>query len=76
MWRTGQGSIVNVSSVSGIVGDGSSIPYVAPKGAPNTMTGSLVRLLAPEIRVNPFAPTTSRAAGCGTASATRRMNAS
>ena len=56
MRRTGQGAIVNVSSVSGIVGDGSSIPYAASKGALNTLTRSLARLLAPEIRVNAVCP--------------------
>lgn len=56
MRRTGQGAIANVSSVSGIVGDGSSIPYAASKGALNTLTRSLARLLAPEIRVNAVCP--------------------
>lgn len=35
------GSIVNVSSVAGLTGLGSSIPYCASKGALNTLTQSL-----------------------------------
>jgi 3-oxoacyl-[acyl-carrier protein] reductase len=38
------------------MGIGSSIAYAASKGAMNTMTLSLARLLAPEIRVNAIAP--------------------
>ncbi len=45
-------SVVNVSSVSGISGVGSSVAYAASKGALNTITLSLARALAPLIRVN------------------------
>ena len=56
MQEQGKGSIVNTSSIAGVMGIGSSIAYAASKGAMNTMTISLARLLAPEIRVNAIAP--------------------
>ena len=49
-------AVVNVSSVAGIVGIGSSIAYAASKGALNTITLSLARALAPLIRVNTVCP--------------------
>ncbi|UYO40198.1 SDR family oxidoreductase [Rhodopseudomonas palustris] len=49
-------AVVNVSSVAGISGIGSSIAYAASKGALNTMTLSLSRALAPHIRVNAICP--------------------
>jgi 3-oxoacyl-[acyl-carrier protein] reductase len=51
-----QGSIVNVTSVAGLQGIGSSIPYAASKAALNCMTKSLARAFAPEVRVNAVAP--------------------
>ncbi len=51
-----QGSIVNVSSVAGSLGIGSSVPYIASKGAVNSMTLYLARALGPEIRVNAVCP--------------------
>ena len=52
----GDGEIVNVSSVAGIAGVGSSIPYCASKAALNNLTLTLARALAPKIRVNAVAP--------------------
>lgn len=49
-------AIVNVASVAGMTGMGSSIAYAASKGAMITMSKSLARALAPEIRVNAIAP--------------------
>ncbi len=51
-----QGNIVNVASVAGLAGSGSSIPYAASKGAVITLTKSLARAFAPEVRVNAVAP--------------------
>lgn len=48
---SGDGVIVNISSISGFTGSGSSVGYCASKGALDTMTLSLARALGPEIRV-------------------------
>lgn len=50
------GAVVNTSSIAGVVGIGSSVPYAASKGALNTLTVSLARALAPKIRVNALCP--------------------
>lgn len=50
------GAVVNISSVAGSMGVGSSIAYMASKGAINAMTAGLARALGPEIRVNAIAP--------------------
>ncbi|HAK51069.1 MAG TPA: oxidoreductase [Gammaproteobacteria bacterium] len=54
--KSGNASVVNVDSVAGIYGVGSSIAYAASKGALLTMTKSLARVLGPEIRVNSVCP--------------------
>jgi 3-oxoacyl-[acyl-carrier protein] reductase len=54
--RSGRGAIVNVSSIAGKTGSGSSIAYVLSKGALNTLTLTLARLLAPAVRVNAVLP--------------------
>jgi 3-oxoacyl-[acyl-carrier protein] reductase len=53
---TKSGSVVNISSIAGVLGIGSSVAYAASKGALNTMTLSLARALAPEVRVNSVCP--------------------
>ena len=53
---SGDGQIVNVSSVAGVAAIGSSLPYCASKAALNNLTVALARALAPEIRVNAVAP--------------------
>lgn len=54
--RSRRGNIVNIASVAGIAGTGSSIAYSASKGAVITLTKSLARAFAPEVRVNAVAP--------------------
>jgi len=54
--KSGRGAVVNVSSIAGKNGMGSSMAYAASKGALNTLTMSLARVLGPEIRVNAVCP--------------------
>ena len=54
--RQRNGCIINISSVAGLQGHGSSIPYSASKAAMNCMTQSLARAFAPDVRVNAVAP--------------------
>jgi 3-oxoacyl-[acyl-carrier protein] reductase len=54
--KASRGCIVNVSSIAGSLGIGSSLPYIASKGAINAMTLHLARSLAPEVRVNAVCP--------------------
>lgn len=49
-------AVVNVSSMAGLSGAGSSVAYAASKGALNAITLSLARALAPLIRVNAVCP--------------------
>lgn len=50
------GSIINISSIAGITGVGSSMAYSASKAGVICLTKSLARTLAPQIRVNTIAP--------------------
>ena len=54
--KAAHGSIVNISSIAGALGIGSSVPYIASKGAINSLTLHLARTLAPEVRVNAVCP--------------------
>jgi 3-oxoacyl-[acyl-carrier protein] reductase len=53
---SGDGLIVNVSSIAAFNGVGSNIAYAAVKAATDTMTKSLARTLAPTIRVMGVSP--------------------
>jgi 3-oxoacyl-[acyl-carrier protein] reductase len=54
--KASRGAVVNVSSVASVLGTGSSVAYAASKAALETMSLSLARSLAPEVRVNVVAP--------------------
>lgn len=54
--RKQKGCIVNVASIAGMTGLGSSIAYSASKAAAISINKSLARVLAPEVRVNAVAP--------------------
>ncbi|TQS45127.1 SDR family NAD(P)-dependent oxidoreductase [Cryptosporangium phraense] len=53
---TGDGIVVNVSSISGTTGSGSNIAYCAAKAALDNLTLSLGRALGPAVRVLGVAP--------------------
>lgn len=54
--RKSRGCVVNISSISSLLGTGSSIAYAASKSALDTMSIALSRALGPEVRVNVVAP--------------------
>ncbi len=51
-----KGKIVNITSIAGLTGQGSSIAYAASKAAAINLTKALARVLAPDITVNSVAP--------------------
>jgi ketoreductase RED2 len=53
---TGDGIVVNITSVAGVRPVGSSIPYAVSKAALNHLTVLLANALGPEIRVHAVAP--------------------
>jgi 3-oxoacyl-[acyl-carrier protein] reductase len=53
---SGQGVIVNISSIAALRGTGSNIAYAGSKAALNTMSKALARVLGPEIRVLVISP--------------------
>lgn len=54
--RSGEGAVVNLSSVAGLRPAAQVVPYAASKAAIVSMTLSFARILAPEVRVNAVAP--------------------
>ena len=54
--RESHGAVVTVGSTAGLSGRGSSIAYAASKAAVVSLTKSLARALAPDVRVNAVAP--------------------
>jgi 3-oxoacyl-[acyl-carrier protein] reductase len=53
---SGDGLIVNISSISGSTGTGSNLAYVASKAGIDILGKSLARALAPEVRVLTVSP--------------------
>lgn len=56
MRKEKNGAILNMGSIAGMTGSGSSLPYAVSKAAVHGLTKSLARALAPHIRVNCIAP--------------------
>ncbi|GGH48220.1 3-ketoacyl-ACP reductase [Paenibacillus silvae] len=56
MIHAGGGAIVNLGSIAGSTGKGSSLPYAVSKAAVHGLTLSLAHALSPHIRVNAIIP--------------------
>lgn len=54
--KTGNGCVVNIASIAGVMGIGSSVAYCASKAALINITITLARVLGPEIRINAICP--------------------
>jgi ketoreductase RED2 len=54
--ETGDGSVVNITSIAGVRPTGSSIPYAVSKAALNHLTVLLANVTGPNVRVNAVAP--------------------
>jgi ketoreductase RED2 len=54
--ESGNGSVVNMSSLAGVRPTGSSIPYAVSKAAMNHLTRLLANVVGPQVRVNAVAP--------------------
>ncbi|MEM9565388.1 MAG: SDR family oxidoreductase [Actinomycetota bacterium] len=54
--RAGGGTIVNISSVAAVTGQGSNVAYCASKAALDSLGRSLGRALAPDVRVVSVSP--------------------
>ncbi|WP_394829249.1 SDR family NAD(P)-dependent oxidoreductase [Pendulispora albinea] len=54
--RAARGAVVNVGSIAGLTGEGSSLPYAVSKAALHGLSKSLSRALAPEVRVSCVVP--------------------
>ena len=53
---SGDGLVINISSIAGVTAMGSNVAYCASKAALDSMTKSLARALAPDIRVVSVSP--------------------
>ncbi|WP_372628905.1 SDR family NAD(P)-dependent oxidoreductase [Cohnella sp.] len=56
MKKNNRGAIVNLGSIAGQTGLGSSLPYAVSKAAVHGLTKSLAKALAPSVRVNCIVP--------------------
>lgn len=54
--KKNKGCIINITSIAGLNGTGSSMAYAASKAAGISLTKSFARVLAPDVRVNSIAP--------------------
>jgi len=56
MMKQGKGSIINIASIAGVTGAGSSIVYCASKAGILSLTRSLAISFGPEVQVNAVSP--------------------